>query len=95
MLWNVFYWTVASVLYTLLALLAVWVLKELIMGINHSDKNLEGRVAIVTGGSSGIGLETVKDLARRGAEVVFTSRDLNKVSVAEHYYKTQTLLSWH
>ena len=36
---------------------------------------LEGQVALVTGGSRGIGLETTRGLARRGAEVVSASRD--------------------
>lgn len=35
---------------------------------------LNGQVAVITGGSSGIGLETAKQLAGRGATVVLTSR---------------------
>ncbi len=35
---------------------------------------LEGRVALVTGGSRGIGLETTRGLAARGAEVITASR---------------------
>ena len=37
--------------------------------------DLTGRTAIVTGGTSGIGLETSKALARAGATVVATTRD--------------------
>jgi len=36
---------------------------------------LDGQVALVTGGSRGIGLETTRGLALRGAEVVSASRD--------------------
>lgn len=36
---------------------------------------LDGRIAIVTGGGRGIGLETSRGLAARGAEVVMASRD--------------------
>jgi NAD(P)-dependent dehydrogenase (short-subunit alcohol dehydrogenase family) len=43
---------------------------EMLQGIN-----LAGKTAVVTGGSSGIGVETVRALAASGAKVVFTSRD--------------------
>jgi len=38
--------------------------------------NLSGKRAIVTGGASGIGLETAKTLASAGAEVTIAARDL-------------------
>ncbi|GIQ61197.1 oxidoreductase [Flavobacterium collinsii] len=40
--------------------------------------NLTGKVAIVTGGNTGIGLETVKTLALAGATVIVPARDLEK-----------------
>ena len=39
--------------------------------------NLEGKVAVVTGASSGIGFETARALARRGALVYLTCRDVS------------------
>lgn len=37
-----------------------------------------GRVALVTGGTSGIGVETVRALHATGADVFFTARDVKK-----------------
>lgn len=39
------------------------------------DLRLDGKVAVVTGGTSGIGLETAKMLAQKGAEVVILGRN--------------------
>ncbi|KAG6060640.1 hypothetical protein E4U17_003812 [Claviceps sp. LM77 group G4] len=39
-----------------------------------------GRVILITGGTAGIGLETVRALHRTGADIFFTGRDLNKAS---------------
>ena len=44
--------------------------------IKHIDLN--GKIAIVTGGNTGIGLETVKTLANVGATVIVPARDINK-----------------
>ncbi|MDR7418342.1 MAG: SDR family oxidoreductase [Armatimonadota bacterium] len=42
----------------------------------------DARVAIVTGGNRGLGLETCRQLARRGYRVVLTSRDLARGAAA-------------
>lgn len=42
------------------------------------DINLNGKIAIVTGGNSGIGLETVRKLSLAGATVIVPARDLEK-----------------
>ncbi len=40
--------------------------------------DLTGKVALVTGGSSGLGQETARVLAERGAHVILTARDVPK-----------------
>jgi NAD(P)-dependent dehydrogenase (short-subunit alcohol dehydrogenase family) len=47
-----------------------------------SEAEFQGKVAIVTGGSSGIGRATVERLARGGAHVVFCSNDAPGVEAA-------------
>jgi len=47
-----------------------------------SEADFGGKVAIVTGGSSGIGRATVERLARGGARVVFCSNDADGVESA-------------
>lgn len=41
-----------------------------------------GRVAVVTGGNGGLGLETVSELALKGAYVVMAARNLDKAARA-------------
>ncbi|MCX5465347.1 SDR family oxidoreductase [Alcaligenes parafaecalis] len=51
-------------------------------GLGFSSDMLAGRVAIVTGGSSGIGLETVRILAQSGAAVAFCGRNAQRLAAA-------------
>ncbi|MET7400872.1 oxidoreductase [Dactylosporangium sp. NPDC005572] len=44
--------------------------------------NLTGRTAFITGGNSGIGLETARVLARHGARVILAGRDQDKLDRA-------------
>jgi NAD(P)-dependent dehydrogenase (short-subunit alcohol dehydrogenase family) len=47
-----------------------------------SGVNLKGKRILVTGVSAGIGVETARSLAARGAHVVGAARDLNKAKAA-------------
>ena len=46
------------------------------------EQSAAGRIAVVTGGNRGMGFETCRQLARRGARVVLTSRDPAKGEAA-------------
>jgi NAD(P)-dependent dehydrogenase (short-subunit alcohol dehydrogenase family) len=56
------------------------------VGIRHEVEGLEGRVAIVTGASSGIGAACAIELVARGARVLFTGRD--EARLREHIAAT-------
>lgn len=48
-----------------------------------------GRVAVVTGANGGLGLETARELARKGAHVVMAARNLDKAATAEENIRSE------
>lgn len=55
-----------------------------------ADKTMQGKICLVTGATSGIGLVTVRELARQGATVVLVGRDTNKTQTTVEQIKQQT-----
>jgi NAD(P)-dependent dehydrogenase (short-subunit alcohol dehydrogenase family) len=55
--------------------------------------SIEGRIAVITGGNSGIGLATATALAQQGAAVVITARDRHRGRVAASRIKADTGVS--
>ena len=47
------------------------------------EQELEGKVAIITGGSEGIGFGIARSLAERGALVYLTARRLKELNLAK------------
>lgn len=52
-------------------------------------KLLEGKTALIIGGSQGIGLASAKLLSDSGANVIIVGRDSQKLSIAQNYFIEQ------
>ena len=46
--------------------------------------NLQGKIAVVTGGNSGIGYASAQELKEKGAQVIITGRSEEKIKQAAH-----------
>ena len=51
----------------------------------------QGKVAVITGGASGIGLATAKQFAQRGSHVVLVDRDAAALESAAKAVRTVTM----
>lgn len=65
-----------SVLFTAVAVVgALYAVKAYSSGTaNDSDRDMHGRIVMITGGTSGIGAATTRALAERGAQVILLTR---------------------
>lgn len=75
-LWAIFGVTISIVF-------IVKVYQKLTVGICRTSVHMVGKVVIVTGGNSGLGLETCKDLASRGAKVILACRSVRRGNEAK------------
>lgn len=70
-------------------------------GQNTYTPKVHGKIYIVTGGTSGIGKETVKELMRLDGTVIVTGRDLEKAtnmindSIVDHKSKNRAMPQFH
>lgn len=50
--------------------------------MTHNESRFEGKIALITGGTSGMGLATARRLLAEGAQVVITGRDKRRLDAA-------------
>nr|XP_010974909.2 retinol dehydrogenase 11 [Camelus dromedarius] len=74
----------------LLYIAAPQIRKMLSSGVCTSTVQLPGKVAVVTGANTGIGKETAKELAKRGARVYLACRDVQKGELVAREIQTMT-----
>ena len=68
--------------YGLLFITLLWLFKELTMGIYLGEERLDGKLVVITGANCGIGLETARELAQRGAILVIGCRSKTRGEAA-------------
>ncbi|XP_029852515.1 retinol dehydrogenase 12-like isoform X1 [Aquila chrysaetos chrysaetos] len=74
----------------LLLVAAPYIRRYVAGGQCKSTAKLEGKVVIITGANTGIGKETARDLARRGARVIVACRDIAKAEAAASEIRAET-----
>lgn len=47
------------------------------LGVCNSRAKMDGKTVLITGANGGIGRETAKDIAKRGARIILACRNLN------------------
>lgn len=61
--------------------IGIYLVRRYIAGsVCRASTQLHGKVAIVTGANSGIGLEIARELAKRGARVILACRDMSRAT---------------
>lgn len=67
-----------SILITVTSMVAIKLYLFLTKGIYRGNRLMQHKTVIITGGNAGIGKETARELARRGARVILACRNMDK-----------------
>lgn len=90
---TLLYWIAAVVLsgaISLLMVLRLYVFYTL--GICKSKNRMDGKTVIITGCTSGIGKETARDLAKRGARIIMACRNTDIANQLKSFVIKITIL---
>ncbi|CAM4568984.1 retinol dehydrogenase 12-like isoform X3 [Lepidochelys kempii] len=74
----------------LLFMAAPYIRRYIAGGVCKSTAKLNGKVVVITGANTGIGKETARDLAQRGARVIIACRDMAKGEAAACEIRAET-----
>jgi len=88
------FWLLSLLLYIFALLIGAGIIMKIyvtvMMGRYKIKKSLKGRVVVITGGTAGIGKETVRELAAKEATLHVLARDLNKAKRVVDEIKEET-----
>jgi NAD(P)-dependent dehydrogenase (short-subunit alcohol dehydrogenase family) len=71
-----------SLIWVLGGLVAINIRRRLVRGPSHRVCQMHGKLCVVTGANTGVGLDTARELAAMGAEVVLACRTESKAETA-------------
>ncbi|XP_052749262.1 retinol dehydrogenase 12-like [Galleria mellonella] len=78
------------IIFNIILVFFIFLYNKLTLGICKCSRHLVGKVVIVTGGNTGVGYETAKNLAERGARVIIACRNDQRGNTAREKIISET-----